>query len=183
MVLSATELSAQKMSRDYPPVCESGSFLDRDVKPERLKLLDVPTDSFLGVAPIEVVGPKLLVGHAVAHEIERNLEDLMPHGHDRLLVASVPRDPAISGLQGRAVLAHGPQPGLNQRAAQVPIAFAGFAASALSRTFVLARTHRAPATQVARREEPGHVAAGFSHDADRANPIHPRNGVQRRPPW
>src|SRR2546427_12830819 len=85
MVLSATELSAQKMSRDYPPVCESGSFLDRDVKPERLKLPDVPTDSFLGVAPIEVVGPKLLVGHAVAHDVERNLEDLMPHGHDRLL--------------------------------------------------------------------------------------------------
>jgi hypothetical protein len=73
-----------------------------------------------------------------------------------------------------------PQPGLNQRAAQVPIAFAGFAAPALSRTFVLARTHGAPATQVARREEPGHIAAGFSHDADRANPIHPRNGVQRR---
>ena len=55
-----------------PPVCESGSFLDRDVKPERLKLPDVPTDSFLGVAPIEVVGPKLLVGHAVAHDVERN---------------------------------------------------------------------------------------------------------------
>ena len=31
------------------------------VKPERLKLPDVPTDSFLGVAPIEVVGPKLRV--------------------------------------------------------------------------------------------------------------------------
>jgi putative transposase len=30
-------------------VCESGSFLDRDVKPERLKLPDVPTDSFLGM--------------------------------------------------------------------------------------------------------------------------------------
>ena len=58
----------------------------------------------------------------------------MPHGHDRLLVPSVPRDQAISGLQGGAVLAHGPQPGLNQRAAQVPIAFAGFAASTLSRT-------------------------------------------------
>src|SRR6266851_10095409 len=69
-----------------PPVCESGSFLDRDVKPERLKLPDVATDSFLGVAPIEVVGPKLLVGHAGAHDVERNLEDLMPNGHDRLLV-------------------------------------------------------------------------------------------------
>src|ERR1700694_476913 len=129
-----------------PPVCELGSFLDRDVKPERLKLPDVPTDNFLGVAPIEVVGPKLLVGHAVAHDVERNLEDLMPNGHDRLLVPPVPLDPVISGLQGRAVLAHGPQPGLNQRAAQVTIAFAGFAAPALSRTFVLARTHGAPAT-------------------------------------
>src|SRR3989442_6198824 len=137
-----------------PPVCESGSFLDRDVKPERLKLLDVPTDSFLGVAPIEVVGPKLLVGDAVAHDVEGNLEDLMPNGHDRLLVPPVPRDPVISGLQGRAVLAHGPQPCLNHRAALVPIAFAGFAASALSRTFVLSRTNGAPATQLARREKP-----------------------------
>ena len=32
--------------RRLPPVCESGSFLDRDVKPERLKLPDVPTDIF-----------------------------------------------------------------------------------------------------------------------------------------
>jgi hypothetical protein len=130
-----------------------------DVKPERLKLPDVPTDSFLGVPPIEVVGPKLLVGHAVAHDVERNLEDLMPHGHDRLLVPPVPRDPVISGLQGRAVLAHGPQPGLNQRGAQVPIAFVGFAAPALSRTFVLARTHGAPATQVARRAAGDHILA------------------------
>src|SRR5262249_30520996 len=139
-----TALSPSCLLRKCPsitPVCESGSFLDRDVKPERFKLPDVPTDSVLGIAPIEVVGPELLVGHAVAHDVERNREDLMPHGHDRLLVPLVPRDPVISGLQGRAVLAHGPQPGLNQRAAQVPIAFAGFAAPALSRTFILARTH------------------------------------------
>src|SRR5262245_53114982 len=116
-----------------PPLGESGSFLDRDVKPDGLTLPDVPTDSCLGMAPIEVVGPKLLVRHALAHDVDRHLEDLIPRGHDRLLVPALPRDPVIS-LKGRAVLAHGPQPGLNQRAAQVPIAFAGFAAPALSRT-------------------------------------------------
>src|SRR5713101_8620429 len=44
------------------------------------------------------VGPKLLVGHSVAHDVERNLEDLMPHGHDRLLVppiAATPRELSV----------------------------------------------------------------------------------------
>src|SRR5262245_10063740 len=68
------------------PVCESGSFLDRDVKPERLKLPDVPTDSFLGVAPIEVVGPKLLVGHA---RIVPSLSRANDAGHQHVLRRSL----------------------------------------------------------------------------------------------
>jgi hypothetical protein len=50
-------------------VCASGSVLDRDVKPERLKVPDVPTDSFPGVAPIEVVGPKRLVEKSILAKI------------------------------------------------------------------------------------------------------------------
>ena len=53
----------------------------------------------------------------------------MPDGHDRLLVPAVPRDPVISGLQGRAVLAHGPQPGLNQRARADTDCLCGFCRS------------------------------------------------------
>ena len=40
-----------------PRAGDSRGFLNRDMKPKRLKLPDVPTDSFLGVAPIKVVGP------------------------------------------------------------------------------------------------------------------------------
>ena len=64
---------------------ESSGLLDREVKAEGLKLTDMTTDRAFGVTLVEVVGPKLLVGHAVAHDVERNLKDLMPNGHDRVL--------------------------------------------------------------------------------------------------
>src|SRR5688572_32776410 len=157
----------------------SGGLLDRDVVAEGFQLAQMATYGPLGMSPKEVVRPELVVRHPVAHDVVRDLEDLVSHGDDGFLMASLALHAMIPGLQGRVLLVHGAEGGLDQRGTEVPIAFAGLATAPFSRTLVLPRTHRAPAAQVARRGEPLHVAARLSHDADRAHAIHARNRVQR----
>jgi len=52
------------------------------------------------VPAIEVVGPQLLVGDPVAHDVEGNLENLASDGDDGLLVSALSLDTVIAGLQG-----------------------------------------------------------------------------------
>ena len=77
---------------------ESSGFLDRDVKPERFQLPDVPTRGPLRMSTGEVVGPQFLVGHAVAHHVVRNFENLMTDRHHGLLVPTLPLHSVIARL-------------------------------------------------------------------------------------
>jgi hypothetical protein len=81
---------------------ESGSFLDRHMKPQSLKLSDMTADGPLGVTPVEVVGAELLVGDTVSHEVERDFENLMPDGDHGFLMAPKPFDPVIPRLKENA---------------------------------------------------------------------------------
>jgi hypothetical protein len=138
----------------------------------------MPSNRALGVAFVEIVGPEFVVGMAITHDVVRDFEDLMAHRDDRLLVAAMPFDAVVPRLEGRPVAACGRQAGLDQGAAQIPVALPRLPAAPLAGTFVLAGTHRAPAAQVFGRGKLAHVTSGFSHDADRTDPIHTGNSVQ-----
>jgi hypothetical protein len=94
----------------------SRNFLNRYLKPQSLKLSDMTADGPLRVTPVEVVGAELLVGDTVAHEVERDFENLMPDGDHGFHMSPMPFDPVLR-LKGRALLAHGPQARLNERGA------------------------------------------------------------------
>src|SRR5439155_12511493 len=104
-------------------------LFDRHMKAQRLELLDVPAHRTLVMTAIEIVRPQFLVGHAVAHDVVGDLENLMAHGDDRLLVAALTLHAVVARLQGAVPLAGRRQGGLDQRAPQIPIALARFAAA------------------------------------------------------
>jgi hypothetical protein len=153
-------------------------FLNRDVKPERLELPDMPSNGALAVALVEIVGPELVIGAAIAHDVVRDFKDLMAHRDDGLLVAAMPFDAMVPRLKRRPVASGGRQAGLNRGAAQIPVALPRLPAAPFAGTFVLPGSHCAPATQMFGRGKPRHVASRFSHDGDRADPIDTGNRVQ-----
>jgi hypothetical protein len=127
-------------------------FLNRDVKPERLELPDMPSNGALGVALVEIVGPELVIGAAIAHDVVRDFKDLMAHRDDGLLVAAMPFDAMVPRLKRRPVASGGRQAGLNQGAAQIPVALPRLRC-AVCRHFRFARdTLRPRYTNVRQRE-------------------------------
>ena len=95
-----------------PELC---GFFNRDVEPQRLELADMAAHGAVLVAPVEVVGPELVVRHAVTHDVEGDFENLMAHGHDGLLVPAMAFDSVIPRLQRSALRVARPERALNQR--------------------------------------------------------------------
>src|SRR5438105_3864228 len=123
----------------------SSGLLDRDPVAERFELTHVPSGRALRVTSVEVIGAQFGVRDAIAHDVVRNLEDLMAHGDDGFLVPAMPFDAVISRLQRAPFGAHRAKAGLDQRAAQVVISFPRFPAPPLPGTLVLAGAQRTPA--------------------------------------
>src|SRR5688572_26210149 len=91
----------------------SSSFLDRYVKSERFQLAHMATHRAFRVAAIEVIRAEFLIGHAVVHDVIRDLEDLMRHGDDRFLMAAMPLHAVIPRLQRGPVAVNRPEGALN----------------------------------------------------------------------
>ena len=132
----------------------------------------------LGVAFVEIVCSEFVIGTTIAHDVVRDFENAVTDRNDRLFVAALAFDATVPGLERGPVAAGGRQAGLDQGASQVAVALTRLPTAPFAGTLVLAGTHGAPATQVGGRGKPAHVAAGFRHDADRADAIDPRNRVQ-----
>src|SRR2546421_13086577 len=99
-----TFVSLVSCSENVPliiPMCESRGLFDGDIDPERFELTDVPAHGAVGMPPLEIVGADFVVGDPVAHDVVRDFENLMAHGNDRFLVAAMPLDAVIPGLQRR----------------------------------------------------------------------------------
>ncbi len=96
----------------------------------------MPSNSALGVAFVKIVRPQLVVGAAIAHDVVRDFEDLMALRDDGLLVATMPFDAVVPRLERRPVAACGRQAGLDQGAAQIPVALTGLPAAPFAGTFV-----------------------------------------------
>ncbi len=56
--------------------------------PKRFELPHMTSRRTLGVSSLEVVGPKLVVGHAVPHDVVRDLENLVTDRDDGFLVTA-----------------------------------------------------------------------------------------------
>jgi hypothetical protein len=98
------ELAPPAPIRKVPGLC--GPF-DGDSESECFKLPYVTTHGALGMAAVEVVRPEFPVVDAVAHDVERNLEDLVADRDNSLLVSGVSFDSAILSLQRRTILPRG----------------------------------------------------------------------------
>ena len=104
----------------------------------------------------------------------------MADGDDGLLVSAMTLHAVIPGLQRRAVLARRGQARLDQRRRRYRLPLRVFPLRRLPALsfcpgHIAPQLHKWPADGNRR-----HVAARFSHHADRPDPIHPRNRVQRR---
>src|SRR6188474_918750 len=86
---------------DEGSLLESGRLLERDSVSEGLELSLVSSHGALRMTPIEVIRAEFVVCHAVAHNVVRDLENLVAHRHDGLLVAPMPLHAVIARLQGR----------------------------------------------------------------------------------
>src|SRR2546429_591956 len=81
-------------------------------------------------------------------------------------------EPATCCLENRAL------PRLDHRHPEPLVALASLAAFSLARTLVIARTHPAPARQMARSGETTHVDADLGDDHFRRSLLNARNGLQ-----
>src|SRR5215468_6787797 len=136
-------------------------FLKGDAVAEGLETAHMVVEDPVGAAAVEVVRAEFLVGDAVAHDEEGNLEDVMAHGHDGLFVPAVPLDAQVPRLQGGAIGAASGEPTLNQGSAQIVVAVTHFPRPALAGTLVLPRTDRRPTGQMAGRGEAAHLPGGL----------------------
>src|SRR6058998_1636791 len=100
----------------------------------------------LSMAPLVVVGSRLLVGGVARQQVVGGHEHRMRHGDDRLLMAAMPHHAPIPGREGalRRAGAAG-QRGLNERAAQPAVSLADLAGSVFARALVVARAEAGPA--------------------------------------
>src|SRR5215510_12781623 len=168
--------TAQKMIVDPALSCRFQS----DTVAERLKLTYMATQSTVTVSAVEIVRAKFVIGDAVAHHVKGDFEDLVPHGKNGFLMASVPLDAIVTTLQCGVFGTRGGQSRLDQQGAQIRIPPAGLTGPALAGALILSWTRGGPTTQMAGGGEVGHVTARFCHDGDRAFTVHSRNRVQLR---
>src|SRR5215213_11298976 len=107
---------------DEGSLLESGRLLERDAVSEGLELALVSSHGALRMTPIEVIRAEFVVRDAVAHHVVRDLENLVAHRHDRLLVPPMPLHAVIARLERGALAVDGSEPRLNQCAAQILVA-------------------------------------------------------------
>src|SRR5262245_66575983 len=122
------------------------------------------TQSTLTVSGVEIVRAKFVIGDGVAHNVKGDFKDLMAHGKNRFLMASVPLDAIVTTLQCGAFGTRGGQSRLDQERAQIRISPAGLAGPAFPRAFILSRACGGPTTQMAGGWEVGHVTARLRQD-------------------
>ena len=84
------------------------------MKLERLQLPYMPSNGALGMSFVKIVGPEFVIGAAIAHDVVDAFEELMAHRDNGFLVAAMPYDAVVPGLERRPVAAWGGQTGLDQ---------------------------------------------------------------------
>jgi hypothetical protein len=113
--------------------------LQRDGVAEPFQLCDEsPGDPFRVGASGEVVAAEIVVGDVVFEDVVAGDQDRVRDRDDRLLVAAAAFDLLVLGAQVGVLGACGSVGGLDQRGAQVRVAFAGLAGAALAAGFVIA---------------------------------------------
>ena len=132
------------------------------------------TDGALRLASVEIARTEFLVGGSSSDESVGNDQDFVPDGHHCSLVAAVAHDAAVARAESCIPGARGGLTCLDQPL----VALASLAALSLARTLVVARTHPAPARQMARRGETTHVDADLGDDHFRRSLLNARNGLQ-----
>ena len=114
-----------------------GGLLNGDFVPKRFQLTKMPLARAVALPAIEVVAAEFVIRDPIAHDVVRDLENLMPSRHDRFLVPPMAFDPVVSRLQGGPLRVTGGEPGLDEAGAQIRVRLARLPRPPLARALVL----------------------------------------------
>src|SRR5712692_1343935 len=138
----------------------------------------------LSMSVLVVVGTRVVVRGLAGEEVVGGHEHRVRHGDDSLLMAAMPHHAPIPSREGALRRSGaGGERGLDECAAQPPVALAGLPGFVLPRTLVVARTQAGPTGEMRRRREHAHihpdleVIAPFAEEVSRLDTI---PGVNRR---
>src|SRR6266545_6286004 len=91
-------------------------------------------------------------------------EDGVADGDDRFLLAAAGDEPVVQGSEVGVTRSAAGVGGLDERSAKPGITLARLSTFAFASTFVIARTHARPGSEVGRGGEPGHVEPDLGDD-------------------
>src|SRR5262245_60255991 len=100
--------------------------------------MDIVIGESLACQPIEIVGPEVPVGDAIADDVVRRDEDAVADGHGGLLFAAPPAEARVLGAQVGAPRAAGPPAALDQHGLKPAVSLARRPVLPLARTLIVA---------------------------------------------
>src|SRR5438094_586000 len=87
---------ARRCDVSYETCGPSGGLLhEHDLVAQLLEAAEVVAAEAGCVAPVEVIGPEILMGHAVLEHMPQGYEHRVLHGHDRLFGAAAGFQPVV----------------------------------------------------------------------------------------